>query len=96
MSRNQQDNMIFKLRREMHFSNGRNDGFIFATNCQANPEIIRQEIENIQQRIAEQLTDTSTRSMDEGSSPRIYLDGFISALNDALEIISDSTKGDEL
>ena len=77
-----------RLYDELHRSGGRSEGFHFAIYCDLDPAAIRVELDEVKEIIQDGLA-SGRGAMAEGASPRLYKDGYISALTDALAILDE-------
>jgi hypothetical protein len=85
------------IRKEMFFAEGRYSAFVFASECKGDLSQLKAEIQQTEILIAEGLSSNPSGSMSPGMSPRIYRDGYLAGLKDAVQIVSrhDAMKQNE-
>lgn len=86
--------VISSLRREMFFAEGRYNAFVFASECKGNLSQLETEIRQTEESITEGLLRNPNGSMLPGMSPRIYKDGYLAGLKEAIQIVSVLTQVD--
>lgn len=74
------------LFRQHYGNDGRRDAFNFAIEAEADLNAIRAEIEDAEDTIASGLA-ANRGSIQPGTGPRLWLDGYITGLKEAVEII---------
>jgi hypothetical protein len=78
------------LHRQAFRSDGRKDALQFALEKQANLSDLQVEIERVEEVISRGLVRDPHGSMSPNASPRLYRDGYISGLREAIEIILET------
>lgn len=84
------DRVKHALLRQAWLAEGRLKAFEFAVKCNADTAIIRAELESEEISIQDTLVNPAygkNNPMAPGASPRIYRDGYISGLLEAIELI---------
>lgn len=77
------------LRREELLSQGRHDAFLFALECKGDVARLYAEIQETETTIAHP-PDHLKGPMSPNASPRVYKDGYLAGLKDALRIIEQA------
>lgn len=78
------------LRRAAWFSGGKSDALQFAVKCQGNAGQIQAEIQRVEEMISEIESVNPDGPMSPRAGPRIYKDGYLEGLREALDIILSS------
>jgi len=81
------------LRHERLLAEGRQDAFVFGGEARGDAEAVQAEIESVEEQIANP-PESLRGALAPGASRRVYLDGYLQGLRDALQII-DNFKGRE-
>lgn len=90
------DHIKHALLRQAWTTEGRFKAFEFAVKCEANIDLIQTELETEETGIQEMLANSAfgkNNSMAAGASPRIYRDGYISGLREAIHLIDELRSG---
>ena len=85
------------LLRRAWLAEGRLDAFEFAVRCEGDTGIIRAELESEEASMQDMLVNPAfgeNNPMAPGASPRIYRDGYISGLLEAIELVEGLVDGD--
>jgi hypothetical protein len=80
---------LVALRREKLLAEGRHDAFIFVFECQCNAQRLRQQIRETEETIANP-PEHLKGPMKPNASPRVYKDGYLAGLKDALRIVEQA------
>ncbi len=75
------------LLHEMWYVDGRVDALRFAWDCGGDIDEIASKIEEVEERIINPPPAVKDR-MAQGASTRVYQDGYLAGLNDAMKIVS--------
>lgn len=81
--------VLVALRREKLLAEGRHDAFIFVFECQCNAQRLREQIQETEEMIADP-PDHLKGPMSPNASPRVYKDGYLAGLKDALRIVDQA------
>ena len=81
--------VLVALRREKLLAEGRHDAFIFVFECQCNARRLREQIQETEETIANP-PDHLKGPMSPNASPRVYKDGYLAGLKDALRIVEQA------
>ncbi len=84
--------VLVALRREKLLAEGRHDAFIFVFECQCNAQRLREQIQETEETIANP-PEHLRGPMSPDASPRVYKDGYLAGLKDALRIIEQRRNG---
>jgi hypothetical protein len=86
--------IVSALRQAMFFAEGRYSAFVFASDCKGDIAQLEAEIREAENSIAEGLSRTPQGSMAPGMSPRIYKDGYLAGLREAIQMIRELSQGE--
>lgn len=84
------DRIKHALLRQAWLAEGRLNAFEFAVKCDADTGVIRAELESEETSMQDTLVNPAfgkNNPMAPGASPRIYRDGYLSGLLEAIELI---------
>jgi len=84
--------ILVSLRREELLSQGRHNAFLFVLKCKGDVACLRAEIQATEEKIANP-PDHLKGPMAPNASPRVYKDGYLGGLKDALQILTQPTNG---
>jgi hypothetical protein len=87
-NRPKNDPVMRWLRRQAWTAEGRHDGFTFALKCEANREHLREELEYW----LNYMADHNEGRMGPTAGPRIYREGYVSALEETIDFIDRSAE----
>jgi len=81
--------ILVGLRREELLSQGRHDAFVFALECKGNVSCLCVRIHDTEETIANP-PEHLKGPMKPNASPRVYKDGYLAGLKDALRIVEQA------
>jgi hypothetical protein len=84
--------ILVSLRREELLSQGRHNAFLFALKCKGDVACLRAEIQATEEKIANP-PEHLKGPMAPNASPRVYQDGYLAGLKDALKLLTQATNG---
>lgn len=84
------ESSIAQLHHDQFEDHGRSDALNFALKHRGEVTTLRTELERVQTLVARGAAKRPQGPMSPGASPRIYRDGYIIGLNEALELITFS------
>lgn len=79
----------YALLKEMWYIDGRADALKYAWDCKGDLAQLRLEVNEVEERI-HHPSDSMKGPMSTGASPRIYQDGYLKGLEDAIEVITQA------
>ncbi len=83
------EEVVSTLLREMWYVDGKADALKFSWDCQCDLERLRAEVHEVEERILHP-SESMKGPMSPGASPRIYQEGYLAGLNEAIRIVSSA------